>query len=143
MAVGDGVIMGRVPDDPSPPMFGVVNTEGGGDATVLWRNGKVTTVPQTELEKVFVTDAQGIVGQWLQLTHFPENEPPDEGGPPKSQAAAGLVTEAFGVGVYDAPALAAIYIIVATEEGEDFITMPLDADPAEHGVLLQPSRRAV
>lgn len=145
MAIGDTVTISTDTNLSEVPPFGVVSAEPGGtDALVLWRNGELTQVPQTQLQKVFpATAAVNIVGQWMQLVAFPER---DAGLDPtaKSPATAGLVVDAYGIGNYDAQAADTEWAILSTEDGRSFWTTFFDpGDPDMENPLVFQDRERV
>ena len=152
MAAGDAVLMRFSNSLPGDVSFGVVDSEAGTDATVLWRKtGLLTTVPQARLFKAFTApDAVKQVGQWAQLLGFPELEA--DGGevagfPPKTRAAGGPIIEAFGVADYDAQAPNNEWVVGATEDGRGRMLLeyssPADLLEGEAAYITKPGRRNV
>ena len=160
MTVGDWVMMatGRQVEGVANglPLLGVVTLQDPGPpavATVLWENGELSSLLQSNLLRVF--DAGTVspdnafnIGKWVQLVAYPEVElNPDgsidqPGGSPKSPAAAGLVVRAWSFGPFGGVA-STEWFAMATEDGQGFLNMEFSGVANEFQITVHDGRRVV
>lgn len=152
MTIGDAVVILELVEEEamaSPPVHGIVNAEGAGNADVLWRNGVLNTIPTIRLLKVFLGD-ETKVGKWEQIYGLPSIDTEDDptlGGGPKSPAAAGVVIDVFGTAAYgSAGPPDNQWVVLSTEDGRgSFLLVVQDPPDAElpDPFFEQPGRRNV